>query len=142
MVLVVDRVRLCFMLLLAISIMPAFADDTSMGNKISSGPGYGVGYSVQQTSDGGYIIVGSMYTNKIGLQSQMVWLIKTDGDGNKVWDRMFSGPRNDVGYSVQQIRDGGYIIAGVSESFGAGSQNAWLIKTDANGNEIWNRTFG
>jgi hypothetical protein len=130
------------MLLFIVLSVPAFSEDASTTNKTSGAPGYGVGYSVQQTGDGGYIIVGTKYSYESRFQSQMVWLIKTDANGNKVWERIFGGLRNDIGYSVQQTRDGGYIVAGSTESFGSGGQDAWLIKTDANGNEVWNRTFG
>jgi hypothetical protein len=92
------------------------------------------GNSVQQTTDGGYII--------IGLGSGDVRLIKTDLNGNEEWNQTFGGSYNDWGKSVQQTTDGGYIIIGVTESYGNGGENIWLIKTDLNGNEEWNQTFG
>jgi len=96
------------------------------------------GYSVQQTSDDGYILTGY-----IGPLSDFdIWLIKTDADGNMIWDRTFGGPGADGGLSVQQTSDGGYIISGGTSSYGNGEGDVWLIKTDSNGNEEWNRTFG
>jgi hypothetical protein len=96
--------------------------------------------SVQQTSDGGYIVAG--YTNSFGAGEVDIFLIKTDANGNIQWAKTYGGARDDRAFSVQQTSDGGYIVAGETESFGAGERDIFLIKTDAKGNMQWAKTYG
>ncbi len=98
------------------------------------------GYSVQQTSDGGYIITG--WTSSFGSGDYDVYLIKTEPNGNEKWQKTFGGSQKDRGYSVKQTNDGGYIIVGRTESYGAGILDVYLIKTDPNGDSQWQKTFG
>jgi hypothetical protein len=99
------------------------------------------GYSVQQTSDAGYILVGVTNYSGAGAGSD-IWLIKTDESGTMLWDAIFGGTDRDEAYAVQQTSDKGYIIAGMTFSYGAGWVDAWLIKTDEQGDEVWNKTYG
>ena len=87
--------------------------------------------SVLQTNDNGYIVVGS---NRISIDTVYMYIIKTDINGDILWARTYGGAENDVGYSVQQTNDNGYIISGSTRSFGDGSSDVYLIKTDENGN--------
>ena len=108
--------------------------------KTFGGSYYDYGKSVSQTDDGGFIMTGS--TESYGAGGYDIWLIKTDALGNEEWNRTFGGSDNDRGCSVSQTIEGGYIIIGDTRSYGAGNYDIWLIKTDAIGNEEWNRTFG
>ena len=96
------------------------------------------GYSVQQTTDSGYIITG--YTASFSAGG--VYLIRTNASGDTLWTRTYGGTSEDVGTSVQQTLDGGYIVAGYTLTFGAGGYDAYLIKTDASGDTMWTRTYG
>ena len=96
-------------------------------------------YSVKQTSDSGYICVGATNPTNTNLD---VYLVKTDSSGNTAWTMSYGGPNDDYGWSIQLTSDGGYIVSGWTESFGAGNSDAYLIKTDSAGSVVWTKTFG
>jgi hypothetical protein len=95
---------------------------------------------VQQTSDGGYIVVGTSYS--FGAGDADFWLVKTDASGDPLWTRTYGGSDYEEGSAVQQTNDGGYVIAGDTYSFGAGGSDFYLVKTDAFGDTLWTRTYG
>lgn len=98
------------------------------------------GYSVEQTSDGGYIIAG--YTRSFGVSDADVYLVKTDENGDTLWTKTYSGLGYEEARSVQQTDDDGYIVAGYTGPSGAGATDVYLIKTDSLGGLIWARTYG
>lgn len=101
--------------------------------------GEDAGYSVIQSSDGGYVVTG--YT-PVAFKGFECYLVKADSRGNWQWYRNFGGSSNDAAYSVIQTSDGGYALAGETESFGAGKSDFYLVKTYADGNYQWSNQFG
>ena len=99
-----------------------------------------IGAAVLETSDGGYIIAG--HTSSYGAGGMDIWMIKTDATGNEIWSRTFGGKGDEFVTSVQQTSDDGYIMVGITSSYGAGGRDLWMIKTDALGNKQWDKTFG
>ena len=108
--------------------------------KYFGGTFYDRGHSVQVTSDGGYIIAGE--TESFGAGKSDVYLIKTNSNGELEWDKTFGGPENDAGWWVQVTSDGGYIIAGLTDSYGVGGSDVYLVKTDSKGDLMWEKAFG
>lgn len=109
-------------------------------NRTIGGAGKDEAYCVQVTNDGGYVTAGCTESSGAGLSD--FWLIKTDENGSVSWDREFGGVYDECAFCVQQTIDGGYVVAGYTESFGAGSSDFWLVKTDQLGLPLWNRTYG
>ena len=97
------------------------------------------GYSVRQTSDGGYIIAG--LTNSTGAGLRDVLLIKTNSTGVLQWSKTYGGAADDEARSVEETADGGFIVSGFTQSYGSGYQ-MYLIKTNSTGNVTWSKTFG
>lgn len=111
----------------------------TLWTKTFGGTNYDKGYSVEQTSDSGYIVTG--LTNSFVTSGEGVYLIKTDKNGKLLWSKVYGGNLGGTGHSVKQTTDGGYIIGGTKVSLG-GIHDAVLIKTDAAGDTLWTKTFG
>ena len=115
-------------------------------NQTYGGPGSERAVSLVMASDGGYAIAGhatSIYSSSIYSTDRDFWLIKTDANGNMEWNQTYAENRLDYASSVVETSDGGFAIAGVAWYFpNMPIGNSWLVKTDANGNLEWNRTYG
>ena len=125
--------------LLAVSALAQPSPDT-LWTRTYGGSDYDYAYSVQQTTDGGYIVAG--YTASFGAGLEDFYLVKTNTSGAPLWTRTYGGSFREEANSVQQTADGGYIVAGRTESFGAGSYDFYLVKTNSQGDTLWTRTYG
>jgi hypothetical protein len=131
------------------------------GNKVwdktFGGTGGDAARSVISTNDGGYLLVGYSGSGATGDKSHNYkggtdyWVVKINGNGNKVWDKTLGGTGGDYVQSVVSTSDGGYLLVGYSKSVAAAdksqanhsnNEDYWVLKIDGNGNKVWDKTFG
>ncbi|HRC32318.1 MAG TPA: hypothetical protein PK736_02625 [Bacteroidia bacterium] len=129
---------------------------TKQWDKRFGGTSYELFYSLQQTTDGGYILGGLSWSGISGDKTQPswgsydFWIVKISSLGNKQWDKRFGGASDDILYSLQQTTDGGYILGGYSWSGISGDKTQpswgvrdyWILKIDSLGNKQWDKRFG
>ena len=123
-------------LFVLLSLVVVVEADSLMWTQTYGGTNDDQAYSLVETSDGGYAIVG--YARSFGFGKQDFWLVKTDAFGYMEWNQTYGGTESDEAYSLVVTSDGGYAIAGETNSYGAGSNDSWsydfwLIKTDEYG---------
>jgi hypothetical protein len=109
-------------------------------NKTYGGTDWDFGNSIEQTSDGGYIICGSTYS--YGSGDEDYYLIKTDAKGDTLWTRTYGGKGREEGRAAIQTADGGYALTGYSMSLGDTLGDFYTLKTNATGDVIWTNKFG
>ena len=109
-------------------------------DRVFGGSGNDWAFSLELTSDNGYVVAG--YTRSKGAGGMDIWVLKLDANGNLLWDKTFGGVKDDDAFSACQTSDGGYAVAGWTKSKGAGGMDVWVLKLDANGNLLWDKTFG
>jgi len=97
-----------------------------------------VAFDVKETTDSGFIVAGVLYDTTV--YKNNIYLIKTDSAGDTLWTKDYFNPYHQVAYSIEQTMDGGYIITGTAMN-SANERNAYLIKTDADGDTLWTRIF-
>jgi hypothetical protein len=108
--------------------------------KTYGGIGNEAGYSLIEASDGGYGIVG--LSDGFGSGNNDIYFVKTDSNGSLQWSKTYGGINDEAAFDVQQTSDGGYLLAGFTNSFGAGSYDQYILKTNSNGIVQWSKTFG
>jgi len=97
-------------------------------------------YDIQPLNDGSYILAGSI--DPAFNQSADVWVAKLSAAGDIVWQKMYGGAKGDWATAIRQTKDGGYIVAGKTYTYGAGGSDCWILKLDATGKVLWQKTYG
>ncbi|MCD4745213.1 MAG: hypothetical protein K8R58_02820, partial [Bacteroidales bacterium] len=115
-------------------------DGTHLWSKTYGGYNHDYIFDVVETSDNGFLALG--YTNSFGAGNYDILLIKTDNSGNLIWSSTYGGYNDDKAFQIKKTNDGGYIIIGFSDSFGAGGYDVYLFKVNEAGNLIWAKSFG
>ena len=108
--------------------------------KTFGGSNYEEANSIIETGDGGFAIAG--YTNSFGAGNSDIWVLKLDSNGQIQWQKIYGGSGNDESKSIIETGDGGFAVAGYTESFGVGNYDYWVIKLDSSGQIQWQKTFG
>ena len=106
---------------------------TLQWSKTYGGPAGETGFDVKQTADSGFILAGN--TSSFGVSVSAVYLVRVNQTGTLMWSKTFGGNGFDNGFSVCQTNDEGFIVAGTTNFFGAGTEDAYLIKTDSIGED-------
>lgn len=96
--------------------------------------------ALQQTSDGGLVIVGTCGSFGVGIHDY--WVIRMDAAGNVLWQQNYGGMHHNHAFAIQETSDNGFIIVGETTSFGAGNRDAWVVRLDSGGNVLWETVIG
>ncbi|QMU27540.1 T9SS type A sorting domain-containing protein [Adhaeribacter radiodurans] len=129
---------------------------TPQNDKTIGGNGSDILADMVATADGGYLLAGSSSSDISGDKSMVskgdsdYWLVKTDKDKNKIWDKSFGGKGIEKLATIISIPDGGYLLGGYSTSDKEGDKSEgnkgkndfWIVKIDANGTKLWDKTIG
>jgi hypothetical protein len=99
-----------------------------------------IGYAVQQTTDGGYIMAGRV--DDYGAGGSDLFILKTNSDGDSLWSKTYGGTSDERAFTLIKTSDGGYLVGGYTSTFGAGFFDVYLVKIDQNGDSLWTRTYG
>lgn len=111
----------------------------TLWTKVYGGVNNEISYSVEQTTDNGYVLVG--YTNSFGEGNKDICVIKTNEIGNINWVKYYGGTGDEIGYNIKETSDRGLIITGTTNSFNNGLSVCFLTKTDSVGNLLWSKTY-
>lgn len=103
------------------------------------GAGHDVLTQVVPLKDGGYLLAG---TTKSFAKEWDVWVVRVTPEGAAAWQRTYGGPKDEYVTRAAETSDGGLILAGTTESFGAGKHDLWALRLDSSGAVVWQNTYG
>jgi len=135
------RFTIILFVLVSFSLFSSVGASQTMWNQTYGGTDYDQAYSLVETSDGGFALAGETRSFGDG-NSDDFWLVKTDASGNMEWTQTYGGTDQEQAYSLVVTSDGGFALAGYTNSFGVGGYDFYLVKTDALGNVEWTQTYG
>lgn len=128
------------------------SDGNFIWERSFGGTGIEIAYDIAKTQDNAYVIVGNTFSNDIDISNNNgesdIWLIKIDDNGNLLWEKNYGGSQFDAAQSVSLATDGGFLITGNSKSSNVdvtsniGENDIWLIKTNASGALVWQKSYG
>ena len=138
---------ICYVLVFTVLILPlnsitviAVKKPSVEWSKTIGTPTADAGSFVQQTTDGGYILFGTTGNDNMGGDTDY-YLVKTNSLGEILWEKTYGGEKHELGRSARQTSDGGFILAGISNSFIPDSTVVYLVKTDSAGNLEWENIY-
>lgn len=121
-------------------LMKADSNGNWLWSKAYGGTDWDFGFCANPTSDGGIIMAGGTYS--YGSGNEDGYVVRTDADGNFLWSKTYGGAQDDELKSVKQTDDGGYILSGITKSYGEINGDLWLLKIDSAGTEVWSKRIG
>jgi len=120
-------------------LLKANANGDSIWSHIYGGNDWDAAYSIVPSGDGGFLLAGDTWS--FGPGSRNMWLVKVNADGDSVWSRFYGGGE-EYANTIISTGDGCFLLAGSTDSFGAGSQDMWLVKVNSQGDSLWSHTYG
>ncbi len=104
------------------------------------GDGVELGFCIAEAQDGDLLVAGT--TTSFGAGGTDFWILRLDGGGDAVWQETFGGPGEDYAFWIQEASNGEVIVAGTTDSFGAGGTDWWMLRLRPDGRALWQRTYG
>ncbi len=98
------------------------------------------GAALVECQSGGFAFAGTV--RNANFTNSDYWLVRTDYQGHILWERFYGGLRDDVCHSLVESEDGGFVLGGSTKSYGHGNEDAWILRTNSDGDVLWNTTFG